>query len=167
MSHRIESIEWIRKWPVARVEFELTEDGIPVGRRTSTRRLSQPGRTRRKLIDPNGDAIREPRALVAALERIVTDTGSCSDLAGFADAIGESRHQRMTPDTPWHNGRIEYSARILAEKFLDARTWHSEHDPGAALDVRSRHDNAHRHHGGQRRVSVAPSTAHDALASSA
>jgi len=55
---------------------------------------------------------------ITQLERIVTDNGSCYRAAAFADAIGDSRHQRITPYTPRHNGKIERYNRILAEEFL-------------------------------------------------
>ncbi|GMA19375.1 hypothetical protein GCM10025862_13960 [Arsenicicoccus piscis] len=43
---------------------------------------------------------------ITRLERIVTDNGSCYRAAAFADAMGASRHQRITPYTPRHNGKI-------------------------------------------------------------
>ena len=65
---------------------------------------------------------------ITQLERIVTDNGSCYRAAAFDDAIGDSRHQRITPYTPRHNGKIERynrtAARILTEvvgkDFADA-----------------------------------------------
>ena len=59
---------------------------------------------------------------ITKIERIVTDNGSCYRANAFRDAIGESRHQRITPYTPRHNGKIERYNRILAEEFLYART---------------------------------------------
>jgi hypothetical protein len=39
---------------------------------------------------------------------------------------GGSRHQRITPDTPRHNRKVEHYNRILSEEFLYARTWTAE-----------------------------------------
>jgi transposase InsO family protein len=50
----------------------------------------------------------------------VTDNGACYRSHAFAAALGESRHQRITPYTPRHNGKIERYNRILAEEFLYA-----------------------------------------------
>ena len=69
------------------------------------------------------------------IERIVADNGACYRASGFADAIGESRHQRITPHPPRHNGRIERYNRILAEEFRYARTWTSEPERAAAIQV--------------------------------
>jgi len=56
----------------------------------------------------------------------VTDNGACYRSRAFAAALGGSRHQRITPYTPRHNGKIERCNRILAEDFLYARAWSSE-----------------------------------------
>lgn len=45
-----------------------------------------------------------------AIEPIVSDNGACYR-AGIFEG---SRHQRITPHTPWHNGKIERYNRILA-----------------------------------------------------
>lgn len=84
---------------------------------------------------------------ITQLERIVTDNGSCYRATAFADAMGDSRHQRITPYTPRHNGKIERYNRILAEEFLYARTWHSEQERATALEVWNLHYNYHRPHG--------------------
>jgi hypothetical protein len=39
-----------------------------------------------------------------------------------------SRHQRIAPYMPRHNGKVERYNRILAEEFLYARGWHSEEE---------------------------------------
>ena len=105
---------------------------------------------------------------ITQLERIVTDNGSCYRAAAFADAIGDSRHQRITPYTPRHNGKIERYNRILAEEFLYARVWHSEHERAAALEVWNRHYNYHRPHGahgGQPPASATPTHVNNVLTS--
>lgn len=98
----------------------------------------------------------------------MTDNGSCYRAAAFADAMDGSRHQRITPCTPRHNGKIERYNRILAEEFLYARTWHSEQERTVALDVWNRHYNYHRPHGahgGQPPASATPSRVNNVLAS--
>jgi len=105
---------------------------------------------------------------ITRLERIVTDNGSCYRAAAFADALGESRHQRITPYTPRHNGKIERYNRILAEEFLYARTWTCEQERVAALDVWNLHYNYHRPHGvlgGQPPASATPTRVNNVLAS--
>lgn len=84
---------------------------------------------------------------IARIERIVTDNGACYRAGAFRDAVGASRHQRITPYTPRHNGKVERYNRILAEEFLYARTWTSEAERSAALDVWNHHYNYHRPHG--------------------
>lgn len=57
-----------------------------------------------------------------------------------------ARHQRITPYTPWHNGKVERYNRILAEEFLYARTWTSEQQRPHALEIWNAHYNYHRPH---------------------
>ncbi|GEP49133.1 hypothetical protein MSA03_26410 [Microbacterium saccharophilum] len=105
---------------------------------------------------------------ITQIERIVTDNGACYRASGFADAMGESRHQRITPYTPRHNGKIERYNRILAEEFLYARTWTSEPERAAALAVWNRHYNYHRPHGahdGKPPASATPLQVNNVLAS--
>ncbi len=81
--------------------------------------------------------------------------------------MGDSRHQRITPYTPRHNGKIEHYNRILAEEFLCARTWHSEAERNDALEVWNRHYNYRRPrgaHDGQPPASATPSCANNVLA---
>ena len=105
---------------------------------------------------------------INSIERVVTDNGSCYRANAFRDAIGETRHQRITPYTPRHNGKIERYNRILAEEFLYARAWHSEQERAAALEIWNRHYNYHRPHGahdGQPPASATPSRVNNVLAS--
>lgn len=105
---------------------------------------------------------------ITQLERIVTDNGSCYRAAAFAGAMGGSRHQRITPYTPRHNGKIERYNRILAEELLYARAWHSEQERAAALEAWNLHYNYHRPHsahGGQPPASATPSQVNNVLAS--
>lgn len=105
---------------------------------------------------------------ITQIERVVTDNGSCYRAHAFREAMGESRHQRITPYTPRHNGKVERYNRILSEEFLYARTWHSEQQRATALDVWNRHYNYHRPHGahdGQPPASVTPSRVNNVLTS--
>ncbi|TDQ04794.1 transposase IS481 family protein [Labedaea rhizosphaerae] len=67
------------------------------------------------------------RAFLAAhgithIHRIVTDNGACYRAHDFAHVLHGARHQRITPYTPRHNGKVERYHRILAEEFLYAHT---------------------------------------------
>lgn len=44
---------------------------------------------------------------ITQIERIVTDNGACYRANAFRDAMKGSRHQRITPYTPRHNGTVE------------------------------------------------------------
>ena len=63
---------------------------------------------------------------ITHIERIVTDDGACYRADAFHRALLGSRHQRITPYTPRHNGKVERYNRILAEEFLYARELDSE-----------------------------------------
>lgn len=62
---RIERMRREHKWSASRIEFELALEGVVVSRRTISRLLHQLGLNRRRFIDPNGDANREPQRIVA------------------------------------------------------------------------------------------------------
>ncbi|MCV7674565.1 DDE-type integrase/transposase/recombinase, partial [Micrococcus luteus] len=105
---------------------------------------------------------------ITHIERIVTDNGSCYRASAFADALAGSRHQRITPYTPRHNGKIERYNRILAEEFLYARTWTSEDERANALERWNLHYNYHRPHGaadGQPPATLVPIRVNNLLAS--
>ncbi len=55
------------------------------------------------------------------IHRIVTDNGACYRAKDFVKVLHGARHQRITPYTPRHNGKVERYNRILAEEFLYAR----------------------------------------------
>lgn len=80
------------------------------------------------------------------IERIVTDNGSCYRAKDFAKVLLGARHQRITPYTPRHNGKVERYNRILAEEFLYAREWTSETHRTQALGIWNIHYNYHRPH---------------------
>lgn len=83
---------------------------------------------------------------ITHVERIVTDNGACYRADAFARALLGARHQRITPYTPRHNGKVERYNRILSEEFLYARTWTSEDQRREALGVWNVHYNYHRPH---------------------
>lgn len=85
---------------------------------------------------------------ITHIERIVTDNGACYRANAFARALLGSRHQRITPYTPRHNGKVERYNRIIAEEFLYAHTWLSEDQRRTALGVWNVHYNYHRPHSG-------------------
>lgn len=74
----------------------------------------------------------------------MADNGPCYRADAFARALLNSWHQRITPYTPRHNGRVERYNRILAEEFLYARLWASETERTEALGVWNIHYNYHR-----------------------
>ncbi len=82
------------------------------------------------------------------LVRVVTDNGSnyrAHDFHRTVTAVA-SRHQRIRPYTPRHNGKVERYQRILAEELLYARDWTSESERAAALTIWNIHYNYHRAH---------------------
>jgi transposase InsO family protein len=83
---------------------------------------------------------------ITRIHRIVTDNGACYKAHDFATVLRGARHQRITPYTPRHNGKVERYNRILAEEFLYARTWTSEGQRSEALTVWNVHYNYHRPH---------------------
>nr|WP_207631577.1 MULTISPECIES: IS481 family transposase [unclassified Actinopolyspora] len=83
---------------------------------------------------------------ITHIQRIVTDNGACYRAGDFATVLHGARHQRITPYTPRHNGKVERYNRILAEEFLYARTWSSEQQRAQALHVWNIHYNYHRPH---------------------
>ncbi|WP_431791823.1 IS481 family transposase [Kocuria palustris] len=83
---------------------------------------------------------------ITHIERIVTDNGACYRAEAFARATFWARHQRITPYTPRHNGKVERYNRIISEEFLYARIWTSEDQRREALGVWNIHYNYHRPH---------------------
>lgn len=105
---------------------------------------------------------------ITSIERIVTDNGACYRSKVFVEAVLPARHQRITPYTPRHNGKVERYNRLLAEEFLYARTWNSEAERAAGLEIWNQHYNYHRPHGahdGQPPASATPSRVSNVLAS--
>ncbi len=83
---------------------------------------------------------------IVHVQRIVTDNGACYRAHDFGTAMLGARHQRFTPYTPRHNGKVERYNRILIEEFLYAREWTSEQHRSDALAVWNIHYNYHRPH---------------------
>ncbi|QIS02591.1 IS481 family transposase [Nocardia brasiliensis] len=83
---------------------------------------------------------------ITSIERIVTDNGACYKARDFAKVLLGARHQRITPYTPRHNGKVERYNRILAEEFLYAREWTSDLQRQQALQIWNIHYNYHRPH---------------------
>lgn len=83
---------------------------------------------------------------ITRINRIVTDNGSCYRAHDFAQVLQGARHQRITPYTPRHSGKVERYNRILSEEFLYAREWTSERQRAEALSVWNVHYNYHRPH---------------------
>ncbi|WP_460401322.1 integrase core domain-containing protein, partial [Actinophytocola sediminis] len=80
------------------------------------------------------------------VHRIVTDNGACYRAHDFTTVLRGARHQRITPYTPRHNGKVERYHRILAEEFRYAHVWTSEQHRTAALQIWNVHHNYHRPH---------------------
>lgn len=81
------------------------------------------------------------------LTRVITDNGSCYRAGAFTRSLFDvSRHQRIRPFTPRHNGKVERYNRILAEELLYARAYTSETEREQALQRWLIHYNYHRAH---------------------
>ncbi|MFD6115590.1 IS481 family transposase [Streptomyces yangpuensis] len=63
--NRTEELRRTHKWSAARIAFELSQAGTPIGRRTVRRHLAEIGLNRRRFIDPDGEANRQPRKIHA------------------------------------------------------------------------------------------------------
>jgi transposase InsO family protein len=84
---------------------------------------------------------------ITHIHRVVTDNGACYRSGDFARIVGKrTRHQKIRPFTPRHNGKAERYQRILAEELLYAQQFTSEDERAAAIDVWNVHYNYHRPH---------------------
>ncbi len=85
---------------------------------------------------------------ITRLVRVVTDDGSNYRAGTFTRWVlaTASRHQRIRPFTPRHNGKVEQCHRIFAEELLYALIWTSETDRANAIQIWNLHDNHYRDH---------------------
>jgi transposase InsO family protein len=85
---------------------------------------------------------------IVRLVRVITDNGANYTAKAFTRTVlaVASRHQRIRPHTPRHNGKVERYNRILAEELLYARVWTSEAERAAAITIWNVHYNYHRPH---------------------
>lgn len=80
--------------------------------------------------------------------RIVTDNGNNYRAKDFTRTVEglASRHQRIRPYTPKHNGKVERYQRILADECLYARPYETELQRCEAISIWTHHYNYHRPH---------------------
>ena len=76
--------------------------------------------------------------------RVVTDNEASYRAQTFTSLA--SRHQRIRPYTPRHNGKVERNNRIPAEECLYARSYSSQQQRRDTVAVWSHHYNYHRPH---------------------
>ncbi|KHE74202.1 transposase [Kocuria marina] len=85
---------------------------------------------------------------ITRIHRVVTDNGANYTARDFTRAVEAlaSRHQRIRPYTPRHNGKVERYNRLLADEVLYARPYPSEQARREAIGVWVNHFNYHRPH---------------------
>jgi transposase InsO family protein len=83
-----------------------------------------------------------------SIDRVITDNGNNYRATDFTAAVRSlgSRHHRIRPYTPKHNGKIERYNRLMVDEVLYARPYASETDRREALQVWTNHYNYHRPH---------------------
>ena len=70
-----------------------------------------------------------------AVERVLTDNGSCYRSGAFAAALGEIRHNFTRPYRPQTNGTVERFNRTLLAEWANLRKWESDAERTRHLDV--------------------------------
>jgi transposase InsO family protein len=83
---------------------------------------------------------------ITEITRVITDNAPCYTSPRFARSLRGTRHQRIRPFTPRHNGKVERYHRILAEELCYAHAWTSESERHDALQRWLIHFNYHRPH---------------------
>jgi transposase InsO family protein len=81
-----------------------------------------------------------------AVERVLTDNGSCYRSRLFAAALGDTTHSRTRPYRPATNGKVERFNRTLLTEWAYARPWTSDGQRTRALTAWLHRYNHHRHH---------------------
>jgi transposase InsO family protein len=81
-----------------------------------------------------------------AVERVLTDNGSCYRSRDFAAALADVRHSRTRPYRPQTNGKVERFNRTLLAEWAYARPWTSDSQRTRALTTWLHVYNHHRHH---------------------
>jgi transposase InsO family protein len=81
-----------------------------------------------------------------AIERVLTDNGSCYVSHDFADALAGVRHTRTRAYRPQTNGKVERFNRTLLAEWAYARAWTSEAQRIRGLARWLHTYNHHRHH---------------------
>jgi transposase InsO family protein len=82
-----------------------------------------------------------------AIERVLTDNGSCYRSHHFTTALGEGiKHKFTRPYRPQTNGKVERFNRTLTVEWAYARAWTSEGQRTRALAYWLHIYNHHRHH---------------------
>lgn len=80
--------------------------------------------------------------------RIVTDNGPCYTSKAFTRHVASfaTRHQRIRPYTPKHNGKVERHQGLMSTELLYARPWTSETQRRTGINTWVNHYNYHRPH---------------------
>jgi len=81
-----------------------------------------------------------------AVERVLSDNGSCYRSRAFTGALGEIVHTFTRPYRPATNGKVERFNRTLLGEWAYVRTWTSEGQRTRALARWLHIYNHHRHH---------------------
>jgi transposase InsO family protein len=94
-----------------------------------------------------------------AIQRVLTDNGSCYRSRTFAAALGPVTHKRTRPYRPQTNGKVERFHRTLADEWAYTRLYRSDTQRCEAFPVWLHTYNHHRGHtalGGQPPASRVP-----------
>lgn len=121
---KIEIMRRNRKWPAARIAFELVADDVMISRRTVTRYLDQLGLNRRRFIDPDGENNREVRKIVARypghmVHLDVKKTGRIPDGGGWRAFGRGSSEARAAARAKTHGARAGY---VYLHSAIDGHT---------------------------------------------